>query len=230
MFDPTPGVPLDEDVLRRRAELPLKPAPITLTGTAVELRPLDLAGDVPTLYRISNGQPARLGDRETGAYDADALIWRFMGGGPFADADALAAWLRTQVEAPSVLPLAVVDRALGEPVGTVTFMSNEPAHLKIELGSIWYSPLAQRTGANTEATYLMLSHAFGLGYRRVEWKCDALNERSRRAALRMGFRFEGIQQAHYIVKGRNRDTAWFRMLDHEWPASRAALERLLRRA
>ena len=75
----------------------------------------------------------------------------------------------------------------------------------------------------------MLAHAFGLGYRRVEWKCDALNERSRRAALRMGFKLEGIQQAHYIVKGRNRDTAWFRMLDHQWPAARAGLERLLAR-
>ena len=229
MFDPTPGAPLDEDVLRRRAELPLKPAPVTLSGTIVQLRPLDLDRDVPTLYRISNGRPARLGDREIGTYDADALIWRFMGGGPFADTDALAAWLRAQVEAPNVLPLAVVDRVLGEPVGTVTFMSNEPAHLKIELGSIWYSPLAQRTGANTEATHLMLAHAFGLGYRRVEWKCDALNERSRRAALRMGFKFEGIQQAHYIVKGRNRDTAWFRMLDYEWPSARASLERLLAR-
>ena len=76
----------------------------------------------------------------------------------------------------------------------------------------------------------MLGHAFALGYRRVEWKCDSLNARSRAAALRMGFRFEGIQEAHYIIKGRNRDTAWFRMLDHEWPAARVNLERLLDRA
>ncbi len=82
-------------------------------------------------------------------------------------------------------------------------------------------------GANPEATFLLLEHAFGLGYRRLEWKCNALNERSRRSALRMGFAFEGIQQAHYIVKGRNRDTAWFRILDHEWPAVRAHLAGLL---
>lgn len=229
MFDPARGTPLSDDVLRRRGELPLKPAPVTLTGAVVQLRPLDLTNDVPTLYAISNGQPARLGEREVAAYDADALIWRYMSGGPFADADALAAWLRAQVEAPNVLCLAVVERASGQPIGAATFMSNEPAHLKTELGSIWYSPLAQRTGANTEATCLMLRHAFELGYRRVEWKCDALNERSRRAALRMGFKFEGIQEAHYIVKGRNRDTAWFRMLDHEWPAARLHLERLLSR-
>jgi RimJ/RimL family protein N-acetyltransferase len=228
MPDPGLGVPLGEDVLRRRQDLPLKPAPVTLTGAIVELRPLDLEHDVPGLFARSNGQPARLGERAVGAYDADALIWRYMSGGPFADADGLAAWLRTQVEAPNVLCLAVVDRASGQPIGAATFMSNEPAHLKIELGSIWYSPLAQRTGANTEATYLMLRHAFELGYRRVEWKCDALNERSRRAAMRMGFRFEGIHEAHYIVKGRNRDTAWFRMLDRDWPSARLMLERLLR--
>ena len=227
MFDPARGTPLSDDVLRRRSELPLKPAPVTLTGSIVQLRPLDLAGDVPTLYAISNGQPATLGGREVGAYDADALIWRYMSGGPFADEAALAAWLRAQVEAPNVLSLAVVERATDRPIGVANFMSNEPGHLKIELGSIWYSPLAQRIGANTESTYLMLRHAFDLGYRRVEWKCDALNERSRRAALRMGFKFEGIQQAHYIVKGRNRDTAWFRMLDHEWPAARLHLEHLL---
>ena len=103
-------------------------------------------------------------------------------------------------------------------------MNNSPADLKVELGGIWYSPLVQRTAANTEATYLLLEHAFALGYRRVEWKCDTLNERSRRAALRMGFTFEGVQEYHYIVKGRNRDTAWFSILDHEWPALRANFE------
>ena len=107
-------------------------------------------------------------------------------------------------------------------------MSNEPAHLKIELGNIWYSPLVQGTGANREATYLMLRHAFRLGYRRVEWKCDALNSRSRHTATRMGFTFEGIQDAHFIVKGRNRDTAWYRILDHEWPDVKARLEAMMR--
>jgi RimJ/RimL family protein N-acetyltransferase len=106
-------------------------------------------------------------------------------------------------------------------------MSNFPEHLKIELGNIWYTPLVQGTGANHEATYLMLRHAFGLGYRRVEWKCDALNARSRHTAERMGFTFEGIQQAHFIVKDRNRDTAWFRILDHEWPAVEARLRAMM---
>jgi RimJ/RimL family protein N-acetyltransferase len=85
----------------------------------------------------------------------------------------------------------------------------------------------QRSKANVESTYLLLRHAFDLGYRRVEWKCDSLNERSRRSALRMGFQFEGIQEAHFIVKGRNRDTAWFRILDREWPEVRERLERMI---
>jgi RimJ/RimL family protein N-acetyltransferase len=117
----------------------------------------------------------------------------------------------------------VTDPRSDQQLGVVNYQANVPEHLKIELGGIWYSPVAQRTGANTEATYLMLDHAFGLGYRRVEWKCDALNERSRHAAERLGFTFEGVQDAHYIVKGRNRDTAWFRMLDSEWPGVRERL-------
>jgi RimJ/RimL family protein N-acetyltransferase len=112
-------------------------------------------------------------------------------------------------------------------VGVTNYMNNFPQHLKVELGSIWYSPIVQRTHANTEATYLMLKHAFELGYRRLEWKCDALNERSRRAALRMGFQFEGIQDSHFIIKDRNRDTAWFRILDREWGDVKSHLEKLL---
>ncbi len=121
----------------------------------------------------------------------------------------------------------VFDIASGRAVGFTAYTSNMPEHLKIELGHIWYSPVVQRTNANLESTYLMLRHAFGLGYRRVEWKCDALNERSRRSALRMGFRFEGVQEAHFVIKGRNRDTAWFRMLAPEWPGVQARLEAML---
>ena len=229
MAEPGLGTPLDEAVQARRQQLPVKPDAVTLMGTRVQLRPLDLERDLATLFAISNGEPASLGDAETGAYDAERLIWRYMSAGPFADAEGLAGWLRGQENTPNTRVLTVVSLASGQPLGTVSFMANMPEHLKIELGSIWYSPLAQRTGANTEATYLMLKHAFDLGYRRVEWKCDALNARSRKAALSMGFKFEGIQEAHYITKGRNRDTAWFRILDREWSAVREMLEAKLAR-
>jgi len=227
MDSPNLGLPLSTDVLARREHLPRKPAPVMLTGSLVRLAPLELDRDVVGLHAITNGQPAALGSRSVIAYDADALVWRYLFAGPFAQAVDLATWLHEQVDAPNGLCLCVFDLATRQQVGVTNFMNNVPEHLKVELGGIWYSPLAQRTGANTEATYLMLRHAFELGYRRVEWKCDSLNARSRQAAQRMGFTFEGIQDAHYIIKGRNRDTAWFRILDQEWPAVRAHLETLL---
>lgn len=227
MTIPPPGPPLNVDALARSEALPRKMDPVTLTGTVVELTPLDLARDAAALHAVSNGQPATLGARTVGAYDAEETIWRFMFAGPFPDESAMADYLRGQVEVANGLCLCVRGRATGAPIGVVNYMNNFPEHLKVELGGIWYSPLAQRTDANLEATTLLLRHAFDLGYRRVEWKCDALNGRSRRAAERMGFRFEGIQEAHFIIKGRNRDTAWFRILDREWPDVRARLERLL---
>lgn len=197
--------------------LPKRPAQVVLTGRHVELRPLDLDRDVEALHLASSGRPMTLGERSIGAYDPDERIWRWMSGGPFADVEALRDWLAKQGAAADGLPMTVHDRATGTPVGVANFMANHPEHLKIELGAIWYGPIAQGTGASAETTYLMLAHAFELGYQRVEWKCDARNEASRRAALAYGFTFEGIQQAHYIVKDRSRDTAWYRILADEWP-------------
>lgn len=211
---------LPDDVLARRAQLPTKPAPVTLTGDLVELRPIDVERDVAALHEVSSGRPFALGDRRVDAYDPDALIWVWMKGRP-RDVDELRAYLEPDANAPDLLMMTVRDRATNTPIGIACFMANRPGDLKIELGGIWYGPVAQGTGASREATMLMCAHAFGLGYRRVEWKCDARNERSRRAALSYGFSFEGIQEAHMIIKGRNRDTAWFRMLDREWPTGSA---------
>ncbi|MDQ3780729.1 MAG: GNAT family N-acetyltransferase [Chloroflexota bacterium] len=224
---PELGAELPQTQLDLRSQLPLKPDPVTLTGERVRLVPLDLERDAAPLYALSNGQPIAIGERHYPAYDPELLIWRFMYAGPFAGLDAFRDYMKAQVDAADGLCLRVEEVATGQPVGVVNYMTNVPAHLKIELGSIWYSPIAQRTGANTEATLQMLAHAFDLGYRRVEWKCNALNLRSRQAALRMGFQFEAIQEAHYIAKGRNRDTAWFRILDREWPEVRQQLQTLL---
>jgi RimJ/RimL family protein N-acetyltransferase len=217
---------LPADVLARRS-LPLKPEPVILTGKRIRLQPLDLDRDTPLLYARSNGQPATLGTRTIDAYDADALVWRYMGEGQFGAESGLRDWLQIQVNAPDRLALCVYDIETDSPVGATNLMSNVPAALSIELGNIWYSPLVHRTGVNTEATYLMLGHVFDLGYRRVVWKCDALNERSRRSALRFGFQFEGIHEQHLIVKDRNRDTAWFRMLASEWDTVRPQLAALM---
>jgi RimJ/RimL family protein N-acetyltransferase len=199
--------PLPAEVLARRERLPKKPAAVTLTGAGVQLRPLDLDGDLAALHAISSGP------------DSEARVWRWMSGGPFADPAALRTWLAVQDAAPDGRPFTVL--SAGRPAGVANLIANQPSHLKIELGTIWYGMAAQRTGVSREATRLLLAHVFSLGYRRAEWKCDALNEASRRAALSYGFRFEGIQDAHYIIKSRNRDTAWFRMLDHEWAAAGA---------
>ncbi len=219
--------PLSAATLDRAKTLPLKPDPVTLTGRFVQLVPLDVARDAEALYAVGNGQAIDLAGRTHPAYDADALIWRYLFFPPPPDLATFRAYLENQANGADRLCLCVVERESDRPVGVVNLMSSVPSFLRIELGGIWYSPVIQRTQVNLESTYLMLAHCFELGYRRVEWKCDSRNERSRRAALRMGFTFEGIQEQHMIVKGLNRDTAWFRMLDHEWPSIRRKLESML---
>lgn len=223
------GERLSDQTLAPRAALPTKPAAVELNGSVVRLAPLEIGRDAAPLFAATDGRPLRIGDRAVGAYDPDALVWRYLFAGPFAGVAEMTDYLRGQVEAADGRCLCVRDRATDRPIGVVNLMTNAPAHLKIELGGIFYGPIAQRSGANTEATFLLLGHLFGLGYRRIEWKCNALNERSRRAALAMDFRFEGIQEAHMVVKERSRDTAWFRLLDQEWPEARARLEARLAR-
>ncbi len=221
------GPPLDARSLALREQLPRRPDPVTLEGVRYLLRPLDLAQDLDALHAISDGRSMRVGELSAEAYDPARLVWRHLSAGPFPDAAALGRWLTLQDTAADGRPFTVIHRATGHPVGVVTLMSNHPEHLRIELGNIWYGRLAQGSGANTEATWLLLRHAFHLGYRRVEWKCDARNERSRAAALRMGFRFEGIQERHMVIRDRDRDTAWFRLLDTEWPSVDARLRQLV---
>ena len=220
---------LPNSVLARRNLLPNKPIEIKLIGQYVRLEPLVILRDAQSLFEASNGTQISLNERFVKSYDADELIWRYMFDGPFKNSTDFEASLRPYVNASNGLCLCIFDLVSERPVGIANLMSNSAAHLKIELGGIWYSPIVQRTNANTEATYLMLKHAFGLGYRRVEWKCDTQNERSRRAALRMGFKFEGIQESHMIMKDRNRDTAWFRILESEWPGVKEKLELMLKR-
>jgi RimJ/RimL family protein N-acetyltransferase len=208
--------PLPETVIHLSRTLPIKPDPVDLQGQYVYLEPLNPFRHAEALFGISNGTAITTTNHTYPAYDANEYIWQYMNSGPFTTLEDFTAYLTQGVNAPDVLPFCVYDTTSHKPIGSTSLMTNLPQHLKIEIGGIWYSPIAQRSFANTEATYLMLDHVFGLGYRRVEWKCNALNERSRRAAERIGFTFEGIQEAHYIIKGHNRDTAWFRILDHEW--------------
>jgi RimJ/RimL family protein N-acetyltransferase len=135
------------------------------------------------------------------------------------------AWLTSCAASADPLFLAVIDRASGRAAGVVSYLRIEPEHGVIEIGHIWFGHALQRTPAATETIHLLARHAFDdLGNRRLEWKCDAANARSRRAAERFGFTFEGVFRQHMIIKGRNRDTAWYALLDSEWPAARDAFE------
>ncbi len=154
-------------------------------------------------------------------------LWTYMRDGPFADEASFAAWIGERARQDDPLTYAVVDPQ-GEALGIATLMEVRPEMRVIEVGTILYGPALQETALATEAQYLLARYVFEtLGYRRLEWKCDALNARSRRAALRLGFTFEGIFRQHMIVKGRNRDTAWHAMLDSDWPARKRAFERWL---
>lgn len=184
--------------------------PVVLEGRTVRLEPLDAERHAAALFEAAQGE------------GADPLLWRYMWDGPFADAEAYAAWARTAAAKTDPQFYALVTDA---PSGVASYLRIEPANACIEIGHIWFGGRIQRTTAATEAIYLLLRHAFDeLGNRRVEWKCDAANARSRAAAARFGFTYEGTFRQHMIVKGANRDTAWFAMLDGEWPEIRAGFE------
>lgn len=154
-------------------------------------------------------------------------LWTYMAYGPFAEKPAFAAWLGEREKLADPFYCAIVDKA-GRALGLATLMSIRPDMRVIEVGHIMLGPPLQRSPLATEAQFLLARYCFEmLGYRRYEWKCDALNAASRRAALRLGFAFEGVFRNHMIVKGRSRDTAWFAMTDADWPARKAAFERWL---
>jgi RimJ/RimL family protein N-acetyltransferase len=172
--------------------------------------------------------PAAHGKSLYDAMSDDPALWTYRSDGPFADYATFEAMLKKSAAPDDPLCFAIIDRADGRAKGMASYLRIAPAIGVIEIGSIWFGPALQRTRAATEAIYLLARHAFDeLGYRRLEWKCDALNAASRRAAKRFGFTYEGEFRQHVVYKGRNRDTAWFAMLDGEWPEIRAAFERWL---
>ena len=154
-------------------------------------------------------------------------LWTYISYGPFADAAEFFTWLASRETLDDPYSYVIVDRS-GKAVGVATLMEIRPRMRVCEVGHILFSPALQRTVLATEAHYMLARYVFeALGYRRYEWKCNALNAASYKAAIRLGFTFEGIFRQHMIIKGRNRDTAWLSMLDGEWPARKEAFERWL---
>jgi RimJ/RimL family protein N-acetyltransferase len=199
------GLPVDATPASR-------PGPVKLVGAYGAVARLDAARDAAALWQ---------------AYAGHDTIWTYIFHGPFADVQAFTAWLHEREALNDPYYYTVFDPS-GRALGLLALMEIRPAMRVIEVGSIVYSPALQRTPLASETQYLTARYVFEtLRYRRYEWKCDSLNSASRRAAARYGFVFEGIFRQHMIIKGRNRDTAYFSMLEREWPARKANFERWL---
>jgi RimJ/RimL family protein N-acetyltransferase len=192
-----------------------RPPKTPMTGRYCRIEPLDPARHAAELF-------------EANSSDREGRIWTYMAYGPFATLEDYRDWLERFCTGDDPLFHAIIDNASGKTLGVASYLRIDPANGVIEVGHINYSPLLQRTPAATEAMVLMMRRVFDeLGYRRYEWKCDALNAPSRAAADRLGFRFEGVFRQATVYKNRNRDTAWYAIIDRDWPALRAAFEQWL---
>lgn len=157
--------------------------------------------------------------------DATGALWTYMPVGPFAEAQEYAHWVTQACTSTDPLFFAIIDKHSGKALGVASYLRIQPEQGVVEVGFITFAPAMQRTVMATEAMYLMMKRAFDdCGYRRYEWKCDALNAPSRKAAARLGFSYDGLFRQALVYKGRNRDTAWFSILDGDWPRIRAAFE------
>jgi len=186
-----------------------RPPRIVMHGRYCRVEPLDPARHAAELH-------------EANSLDREGRMWTYLFSGPFASFDEYRAWLEAKQGSEDPLFFAFVDAASGRAVGLGSYLRIDPSNGTVEVGHLQFSPRLQRTAAATEAMYLMMKTAFDLGYRRYEWKCDALNAGSRRAAERLGFRFEGVFRQAIVYKGRSRDTAWYSVTDKEWPVLEAA--------
>jgi RimJ/RimL family protein N-acetyltransferase/ribosomal protein S18 acetylase RimI-like enzyme len=190
---------------------PFPPARV-LEGRYCRLEPVDPARHLDDIWAVNSGNDH---------------IWQWMPAHPPQTREAYGELLAMMAAKPGIVPFAIIDKADGKAKGHLWLMEIRPEHGVFEVGYITYSPILQRTRVASEAIYLCGAYGFSLGYRRFEWKCNNLNEPSKRAALRFGFQFEGLFRQHQVVKGRNRDTAWFSILDSEWPARAQGFRRWL---
>ncbi|MCJ7451148.1 MAG: GNAT family N-acetyltransferase [Steroidobacteraceae bacterium] len=188
---------------------PARPQHAVLRGRYCRVEPLSAMRHAADLHAANS-------------LDRDGRMWTYLFSGPFATLEEYTTWLEARENSTDPLFFAVIDGASGKASGIASYLRVDTTHGVMEVGHLAFSPLLQRTRVATEAMYLMMKQAFELGYRRYEWKCDALNAPSRRAAERLGFTFEGIFRQAAVYKGRSRDTAWYSVIDSEWPAREAS--------
>ena len=198
-------------------------------GKAVDYTPASLPENRPLQGQYCRLEPFDLARHAAGLFEAyrqdeAGTNWAYLPFYGFDDPAKFEAWAAETCTTPDPFFYAVIDPVSDQAIGLASFLRINPAAGSIEVGWINFSPLLQGTRASTEAMYLMMQEAFRLGYRRYEWKCDSLNAPSNRAAKRLGFTFEGIFRQATVYKGRNRDTAWYSVLDSEWPARALAFE------
>lgn len=190
----------------------LVPARTKLVGRHIHLEPLNPDRHGAALYQASHGS------------ETARQVWNYLPAGPWPDEAGFTGWLRSQAALFDRVAYALCPTQTGEAAGMASYLDIHPLDGVIEIGGIWFAPDLQRTRAATEALFLLLSYAMDdLGYRRMQWRCNALNVKSRSAARRLGFRFEGVFYNHMVVKGRNRDTAWYSIVQDEWPELRGII-------
>jgi len=195
---------------------PKRPSRAALTGSYCSVEPLDISLHAKDLY-------------EADCLDESGFSWTYLPYGPFDSFTSYENWLDKNQYSEDPIFFAIVDLYTGKASGVASYLRILPESGSIEVGHVHFSPLLQRSRVATEAMYLMMKHVFDLGFRRYEWKCDALNEPSRKAAVRLGFSFEGVFRQATVYRNRNRDTAWFSIIDSEWPQLNAAFNNWLSR-
>jgi RimJ/RimL family protein N-acetyltransferase len=201
-------------VLVPRWVAPKFPAYEAMEGRLCSIEPLVPDRDSITLY-------------EANSLDKEGKMWTYLPYGPFASFELYRSWLRVSVLTSDPQFYAIIDKSTQKAIGVAAYLRIDPKNGSIEVGHLNFSPLMQKTAIATEAMFLMMQRAFNLGYRRYEWKCNALNKPSRRAAQRLGLSYEGVFRNATVSKGRNRDTAWYAAIDEEWPALQAAFKQWL---
>ena len=207
-------MPNQQNILGQPIGAPKFPPNKIIEGRLCRIEPLIPDRDSISLY-------------EANSLDKEGRMWTYLPYGPFASFELYRSWLRVSVLTSDPQFYAIIDKSTQKAIGVAAYLRIDPKNGSIEVGHLNFSPLLQKNPLATEAMYLMMKRAFELGYRRYEWRCNALNQPSRRAAQRLGMSYEGVLRQAMVSKGRNRDTAWYAAIDEEWPALQAIFKQWL---
>ena len=217
---------LEECILSKR-NLPRKPGLRDFYGKYIKILPLDIKRDSQQLYQISNGSSIQRSNKYIESYDCNELIWKYTGYNPFLNLNDFTNYLKEVKGMPDTQFFCIFDAIENYQIGVCGYRNNEPEHLKIDIGFVWLSPIAQGTMAATELCYLLLNHVFEIGYRRIVWYFTRQHIKSYKLVTKVGFLLDTMKKKWQVVKDFQLDITFFRMLDFEWPEKKLKLEELL---